>query len=277
MDIMGSTWQLRRPEYTGENRCIPCTAVNAVLTLVLAAAVAAGALVAGLDGPVAAAGAVAVAVVGTVAIVLRGYLVPGTPTLTQRYLPDRVLAYFDKAPAPRTDAGDLDAEGLLVDHDVVTECDDVDDLCLTDDFDDAWSDAIDARRELETSTEDLAGLLGVEQSSLELTEHGDAVLVRFDGRRVGQWESDAAYIADMAAAAVLGERIPTWGQLAIEDRSRLLQGLRPFLEACPVCTGPLSLEEETVSSCCRSIEVVAMSCGGCDRRLMEMEHPTATA
>lgn len=31
-------------------------------------------------------------------VYLRGYLVPGTPTLTRRYLPDRVLAAFGKRP-----------------------------------------------------------------------------------------------------------------------------------------------------------------------------------
>jgi len=80
--------RIREPEYTGENRCVPCTVLNVVLAAALTAASAA-------FGPVVAA-AVLVASLGS--IYYRGYLVPGTPELTKRYLPDRVLRLFGKAP-----------------------------------------------------------------------------------------------------------------------------------------------------------------------------------
>ena len=80
--------RIREPEYTGENRCVPCTVVNGVLAVVLTAAAA-------VFGPVTAA-VVLVASLGS--IYYRGYLVPGTPELTKRYLPDRVLRAFGKAP-----------------------------------------------------------------------------------------------------------------------------------------------------------------------------------
>jgi len=84
--------RIREPAYTGENRCLPCTVVNVVLAVALTAAAA-------VFGPVVAA-AVLVASMGS--IYYRGYLVPGTPELTERYLPDRVLRLFGKAPeAPR--------------------------------------------------------------------------------------------------------------------------------------------------------------------------------
>lgn len=271
---MNAGWQFRRPEYTGENRCIPCTAVNAVLTLLLASLVVGIAHGLGAQPVISVGMGTIVIAVGALSITFRGYLFPGTPALTRRYLPDRVLAVFDKGPMAEHDGTtELDAESLLATNDVVTECDDIDDLCLTDDFEAAWITAIDSRRDDAASLDDLATLLGVDPATLELTEHGEAVLVRRDGRRVGQWESDAAYIADMAAAAVLTDWVSSWGALSIDDRSRILQGLRPFLEACPVCEGQLLMDEETVSSCCRSIEVVAIECTGCDRRLMEMEHP----
>lgn len=78
----------REPEYTGENRCVPCTVVNVALAVVLT-------VVSAALGPV-----VALAVfVGSIASVYyRGYLVPGTPELTKRYLPERVLTLFGKAP-----------------------------------------------------------------------------------------------------------------------------------------------------------------------------------
>ncbi|QAU12660.1 hypothetical protein EKH57_07945 [Halorubrum sp. BOL3-1] len=80
--------RIREPEYTGENRCVPCTVLNGILAVALTAAAAA-------FGPVVAA-VVLVASLGS--IYYRGYLVPGTPELTKRYLPDRVLRLFGKAP-----------------------------------------------------------------------------------------------------------------------------------------------------------------------------------
>jgi hypothetical protein len=70
---MPSLWDaLRRPEHTGDRRCWPCTLVNAVL-------VAAGALLlARRHGRTT--GAFAAAAGGAL-IALRGYVVPGTPTV----------------------------------------------------------------------------------------------------------------------------------------------------------------------------------------------------
>ncbi|WP_247731099.1 hypothetical protein [Halovivax limisalsi] len=79
--------RLRDPAHTGANRCLPCTAVNIGLAAVAALAVAT------VSVPLALLGfALAIAT-----IALRGYLVPGTPQLTARYLPDRVLAWVHDA------------------------------------------------------------------------------------------------------------------------------------------------------------------------------------
>lgn len=111
---------LRKPEYVGENRCPPCTAVNVAIAIAGSALILARSrrrrdrlfAVAALGGSLA-------------AIYLRGYLVPGTPELTKRYLPERVLAAFGKEPAregsryggwePIDDAGKDDSEGTGTD------------------------------------------------------------------------------------------------------------------------------------------------------------------
>jgi hypothetical protein len=88
IDLRGVLKAIEQPEYTGENRCLPCT----VLNLAVAVGVA---LVVGRRRR-AAAGAWLLGAVALIA--LRGYLVPGTPELTKRYLPDEVLAWFGKDP-----------------------------------------------------------------------------------------------------------------------------------------------------------------------------------
>ncbi|THE66616.1 hypothetical protein D8Y22_00330 [Salinadaptatus halalkaliphilus] len=94
--------ELKQPEYTGENRCEPCTIVN------VAIAVVAGSLVARRSriGGVLAVG------VSLALIYLRGYLVPGTPTLTKRYLPPAVLRWFGKDPDLETATG-FDGQELV--------------------------------------------------------------------------------------------------------------------------------------------------------------------
>jgi hypothetical protein len=44
-----------------------------------------------------------------------------------------------------------------------------------------------------------------------------------------------------------------------------------------VCAGPVSLGQDTVESCCRSYEVVAVSCSDCDSRLFEERWDGAAA
>ena len=86
---------LRRPDYTGENRCEPCTVLNLVIAAVAGSLIARKSRLGGL-----------LAVGLSIALIyLRGYLVPGTPTLTNRYLPPAVLRWFGKDPEPDVASG----------------------------------------------------------------------------------------------------------------------------------------------------------------------------
>lgn len=265
---------LRQPEYTGENRCTPCTIVNVVIALALSAAVA---LFIPPLAPI-------VLAVSLAAIYFRGYLVPGTPTLTKRYFPDRVLAWFDKAPAPAETDGldtqpaadeeideqqeDVDPEQLLLDAGAVEPCKHEDDLCLTDEFETAWWDRIDENRE-EVDVDGLAEVIGIDGEP-EIEQYGDAFVLTADDQRIGQWESRAALVADVAAARTLAEQYPDWETISSQARGELLSGLRIFLESCPVCGNTVQIGQETVESCCRSYDVVAASCESCDERLLEV-------
>ncbi|MCU4972005.1 hypothetical protein OB955_04560 [Halobacteria archaeon AArc-m2/3/4] len=308
--------RIRQPEYTGENRCIPCTSVNVVIAAVFS--LGAGLLFVPLG--------VVVFAASLLSIYLRGYLVPGTPTLTKRYFPDWVLAKFDKEPADETesfgvnadvfetttdgdgsdgtdggrsletdggrrietdggkpvaaddsssedlpDFDDLDAEELFLEHGVVEPTAEDDDLQLTADVREVWRERMADRRDGDR-VDQLASFFDVDAADLELSHHDKttAVNVLYEGRLAGKWESDAAILADLAAADILGEWLPGWESYPLQPKSAVVSGLRAFAETCPDCEGKIELEEEIVESCCRTHEVYAVTCNDCEARLLEI-------
>jgi hypothetical protein len=215
-------------------------------------------------------------VVSAAAIYFRGYLVPGTPTLTKRYLPDSVLRLFDKheRPDPPTIDDDADIESFFLEIDAVEECRNGMDLCLTDEFRRAWSKRIDQLRSEGTSDTDIAALfdgLDVDPDRIRVETYDGAYEAYIDDTRVGQWESQAAYLADLAADEVIRDRHLAWDRMGFDARTEVLGSLRLWLERCPTCGGAVTLGEDTVESCCRSIDVIAATCESCDARLFEAQ------
>ncbi len=269
--------RVRQPEYTGENRCVPCTLANAVIALALSGAVGYGWLV--LVGPLAWVPALAVLVISAASIWLRGYLVPGTPTLTKRYFPDWLLALFDKAPeessglatdegARPDDAAEINPERLLAGAGVIQPCEDVDDVCLDPTFRRRWEDAIDAVSGEDAQREALVEALDME-GEVRFDDYGNALAASVDDQFVGQWESRGALVADLAAARALPEWVDGWEGLSPAEQGTLVRGLRIFVETCPTCGGAVVPAQETVESCCREYEVMAVSCQDCGERLFE--------
>lgn len=265
---------LRNPEYTGENRCVPCTLTNVAIAAV------GGVVLSLVAVPLGAAFLFG----GLLAIYLRGYLVPGTPAFTRRYFPDWLLAVFDKvesAPAPAT----VDVVEVLVSAGVLI--DGPEDLELSPPFAAAWDERL---HEMDpehiglddgaaTSREDgaavgaveLAALTDLDPESLVVQRYGDAVVANVGTERIGRWESRAAFVADLSAARELDDWVPRWRSYPLAARSELLGSLRVFLERCPTCDGPVTLEQDVVTSCCRNYDVIAVSCAGCGSRLLEAD------
>lgn len=280
---------LSNPEYTGENRCIPCTAVNLVLGAVLGLLVARHSVAAGT----------AVAGLAAGLVYLRGYLVPGTPELTKRYLPDRVLRLFGKEPVVATgfagsvgsdsavnvsaggDTGSdsatgsnepaptADLDAYLQSTGVLEPCRDGD-LCLTDEFESAWLEVARDLDEDALPTRLVAETFGIEaEETAELVSRGEARLFRTDDGQLGQWPSRAALVADVAAGRVLQSWLLDWPDLGPETRSRMLTGVRVFLETCPTADGGVETGVDVVESCCSSQSVYAVTCTETGDRLLE--------
>ncbi|MFB6177884.1 MAG: hypothetical protein ABEI99_12230 [Halobaculum sp.] len=261
--------EVRRPEYTGENRCIPCTVTNLLIAAVGTAGLA-------LVNPLVAGG---FAVIAVASIALRGYLVPGTPTLTKRYFPDWLLGLFGKEPEPVMDApayeGDLEPEEYLLEHGIIREQEDGEDLELVDGFWPAWREEID--RVSENLEAEVADLLDLDNpkinptGNIERVEDAEGCIVHDGDMRVAQWPSEEALAADLGAIEALDEYGIDVDSMDRGDAGQLLAGLRVFAEECPNCRGPMELGEDTKESCCRVADVFTYDCQDCGARVMEIE------
>lgn len=297
---------LRQPEYTGENRCEPCTALNLVIATLL------GWLVSRRSKPM----GILTVVVSTALVYLRGYLVPGTPTLTKRYLPPTVLRWFGKDPEPEVASGlgskapasgsdtaatpsdsrteddasvtsstagrgtgdsgsdrtdEFDLETHLLEYGVIVPCEDSEDLCLSDEFEAAWFDELEPLADgADAETEDIIEAFGFEDDTdeLELVDYNDGVLLRSGTTHVGTWPSRTALLADIAASRIAGSWLSDWETYDVEERGQILNGLRMFLERCPG-GGGVRMTEEAVESCCRPHTVFAVVCEETGERLFE--------
>lgn len=246
------TGRLQRSEYTGENRCVPCTVVNLLIAAALAVGLAfvTASLVVSL-----------IVFAASVAVIyLRGYLVPGTPTLTKRYFPTWFLAAFGKEVVStdfegRTTDTDTENESLLTAN-VVTRDDDV---TLTDEFRESWTERMRAVADRRIEPTDVAPLF----DATSVSQHGEQSFV-VDGRKSVRWGSKAALVADLAADGLLRERTSHWTTLDITRRESVRMGLRLCLETCPTCGGPLAVEETRIDPCCQKPHLSAQSvCDDC--------------
>lgn len=251
-------FDVRQPAYTGRNRCLPCTVVNVFITFLI-----------GLGLWVFSPSIALLAVLAMLGIIYaRGYLVPGTPKLTKRYLPAWVLSALGH-PTPPNTVTDFDPEAYLLETGVVNEVEDGLDLHLDEGFEARW---IARYRDINKKGDDrslLAGLVGVEADRLEIESRGDGFVGWADGLWIGQWESRVAFIADVAADDLFANSEPSWSSLPLASRSNALGVLRLFIERCPACNGAVSLDEAIKTSCCSEVDVIASSCDGCGERLFE--------
>lgn len=252
--------RFRNPEYTGENRCRPCTLLN----LAIATLVAGGVFL--RSRPLGVASFVGFAAV----IYLRGYLVPGTPELSQRYLPPWLRRWVGKrsgggqAPHP---GGAVEVSEQLA-RAGVTEGDDSSRVSAA--FSEAWRERIRRLKATDATLEAVARLIEVDPERIKFRAYPDGFAVSVAGAGAGRWPSRTAFVADLAAAMELRSR----GVGLDNDISALaatVGGLRGLLSTCPACNGALETDERTAVACCGSAVTPVRTCLECEARLYEFE------
>ena len=254
-----------RPEYTGDDRCLPCTVVNAVGVAVVAV----------LLGRRRRTFGVFAAAVGVAAIWLRGYVIPGTPRFAPRLVaplpidigpdhepgvesaslagagevndtPGGGPAESDKMGVGRhgkdrhRDGGETDPEAVmetLVASDALVA--DGATLRLADGFRTTLDERIGTLRAADGAAlaERAAAVAG---TGVTGEIHDGRVLL--DGRR-DAWLSRPVAIAETAVVELLRER--GVDKAVAREAAR---PLRAFLEACPACGG--AVRDTTLRNCC---------------------------
>jgi len=247
------------PQYTGANRCFPCTVVNLIIAATIATLL--GVFVPSL-GLVFFAFAVAT-------IWLRGYLIPGTPELTKQYFPEWLLRWFGKAP-PKPTAADVDPGEYLQQHAFIVEDEAIDDLVINPIIkEDWWVRVADLSAE-QSDKAALSQFSDLPASELTLGWEDDAYVARIDEERIGSWESRSAFVADMAAHRVFASQTTDWDRLFVAQRAEIVGAFRLFIEQCPTCEGTVTMDQDVVESCCFRYDVIAGTCQGCGDRLFEL-------
>ena len=249
----------KNPQYTGENRCIPCTAVNLIIA-------ATAATLLGIFIPMI---GIAFFVAAVAVIWLRGYLIPGTPALTKQYFPEWILRWFGKAP-PQSAPVDVDPAVYLQENQFVIEDESIDDLVLNPTIRDDWWTRVSDLRAEQSDKAALSQFTDLPASKITLGWETDAYVARIDDERIGSWESRSAFVADMAAHRVFASQTKGWDRLYVAQRAEIVGAFRLFIEQCPTCDGTVTIDQDVVESCCFRYDVVAGTCEECGDRLFEL-------
>ena len=280
--------RLRNSSYTGERRCWPCTVTNA-LFLVLTCA--------GLARRRSRRLAAAVGVGGAVAIALRGYLVPYTPRFAPQFVAGLPGDLFHanagggrEAPSESGSlGGDSDCEtgeevlAALLERSVVVA--DGETVYLAEEFREAWREEMrDLRERDDRGLADALRAVAPESTVTDVVEQDGGQFresrrwfVVSDGSgdpAREQWLNRPVAVAEAAAVRTLADWDDRTDRTDLSEtrRAQAAGPLRTFLDACPVCDGPV--EETTEVECCggpvgtrADAPDEVLACGECEVRL----------
>lgn len=231
--------RFRNSQYTGENRCWPCTVVNLGLVGFISSCVA-------IIGSDLMAGSILL--VGVASTGLRGYVIPGTPRLT-RYLPASVLSVFNKGPSGSlavtadSDSQETDlvevSEGTIRLSSAIRNKYKTQAQNLASDSDRLEAAIVDAFDRVDHITVNRS--LGGNENWFAKDSDGDILL---------RWEARPVAAMDVAGEMLLSEYDPDWTTLDSSHREQQRAMLRRAAKTCPMC----GLEFQSVSGsdvvCC---------------------------
>lgn len=151
----------------------------------------------------------------------------------------------DRASAADEPAEGVAIEELLLAEGVVEEMDDVDDLQLTETFEQAWYRRIERMSSGDRAVRWLAAIHDVAPDDITVDDRDEAFVVDIADGRTREWPSEAAFIAGLVVEPTLSEWIPEaqWEDLPADTRRELSARLLLFLERCPTCEGALEMGE----------------------------------
>lgn len=241
--------RIRRAGFAEYNRCVPCTAIGVALILGLAGLVTTG-------SP---RWSVAITVGGLTVIYLRAYPVAERAKLRHGSWPRPNRGPFDAIWTAISDDADGDceaaghtrplepAEALLAEG--VLERGSRASLRPTDEFATVWWRRIRQVRDETTAKQRLALHLAVDPERIDGHRHDGQFVVTYDGERILDWPSKAAFLADLAAAPTLIEWLSDWETLDDGIRCEMLADIRATLDQCPRCGGNLDRPTDSSRSC----------------------------
>ncbi|MFC6962313.1 hypothetical protein [Halocatena marina] len=261
---MGFFESVRRPEYTGANRCWPCTVANAGIVVGVG-------ILAAIVTPLL---SIFVVAVGVTILALRGYVIPYTPRVAPRLLALLGLEASFFSHTERTVGG---IGGDSVDGDTVIAAlgeagvlTGGEELALSPDFAHDWHNAIDDvdRESLADAVAD-AAVTPVQARRFDNDGRTWIIVTDEDGSVASErWLSRPIAIADVAAVRTLKET-------GVDTRIAVAAAasLRLFLDECPDCGG--RVVETTGDGCCGGFGPSGpdhvLACEDCDQRLATLD------
>lgn len=208
--------------------------------------------------------AVAFAGVGTAAIALRGYLVPGTPALSERF-----SAFVRTRFGQTNRRAESSVTALLVENDVLD-----DDLTLTTE---ASSRILDEARDLHEDrprleTQAVEAFPAVAEISVNRALGGGETWFAHDAdeNTVRQWSARPVAALDVAAADVLSERLADWESRTPRERDQMLALVRYGTSTCPACDEQFDSSDGPRVACCGGRSLAGdRRCSACSYSLVD--------
>lgn len=250
MHIRHFVASLAHPDFTGLHRNPGFVVVNVLLASLLAV---------GAERVVPH-GGVALIAVALVSLVVRGYVLPGTPLVVD--WARRVVAPSSSKTGLRMlGTGDLFRAEVFVRDD--------EDLSVAETFLSVWRGIARSYGPREEDHTAVATAFRCPPETVTLRWEEGTLVAESGVRPLGRWLSRAAMVADLASVTALRLLVPHWDEIPPQVRQSHLSFLRLHLDHCPVCDGVTALDRAPSRAPGVAGHTLAVTCTGCDARLFE--------